>query len=369
MKLRTSSRPTSGSPAYTLFSWRPSARVATADLAASVRALSVMVSARLPIVDALDAVAAQSASVPLREVWSDAARRVRRGHPFSDALAAHQEVLGSSIVQLGRVGEASGTLDAALDRAADDVERAHALRRKVRLALIYPALVLGVAVGAVAFLLVVVVPTFAELFADFDAPLPAPTRIVVSASEFLRGHLVTIIIGLLVAAAVLRAAWSSAGGRALWDRMRLVTPVLGPLVRQAESARAARTLAILTESGVPLVDAIAAAAAGASNSIVARALSDAGRRVERGSPLALPLRRAEVFPPLLVEMIAVGEATGQLSDVLQKTAQHLNAEVEASVEALTAVIEPALIVVLGVLVGGILIAIYLPMFDLVTVLE
>lgn len=328
-----------------------------------------MVSARLPVVEALDAVAEQSRSPRLRELWADAARRVRRGAPFSEALAAHADALGPALPQIGRVGEASGTLGPALSRAAADFERAHAIRRRVRLALVYPALVLTVAVGAVGFLLVVVVPTFAELFADFDAPLPAPTRLVVAASAGLRAHLPLIALGLALVAFGLRASGRTPRGRRFWDRAHLATPVFGPIVRQGEAARFCRTVSTLTGSGVPLVEALAAAAAGAQNQVVADAVADARGRVERGGTLAGPLRRSAALPSLLVEMVAVGEATGQLDEVLGQTAAHFEAEVEASVDALASVLEPALVVVLGLLVGGILVAIYLPMFDLVTVLE
>lgn len=364
MKLKTS--PSKGDVRLPALARRS---VSSADLAATVRALSVMVSARLPLVEALEAAARQSRTDRLRAVWSDAAARVRRGVRFSDALLAHADALGPLLPQVGRIGEASGTLGVVLDRLAGHLESAHALRRKLRLALVYPALVIAVAAGAVVFLLTVVVPTFADLFADFDAPLPGPTRVVVAASDGLRDHAVVWLLGLGVTVVGVRVLLVSERGAALWDRLRLRVPVLGDLARKGASARAARTLATLLQSGVPLVEALGVAAAAAENRVVRAALADGRRRVERGSPLEPPLRRAGVFPPLLVDMVGVGEATGRLDEVLDRTADHFEREVDAAVESLTSVIEPALVVVLGVVVGGILVAIYLPMFDLVTVLR
>ena len=343
--------------------------VSLTDLAATVRALAVMVSARLPLVDALDAVARQARTDRLREVWLDAARRVRRGVPFSDALAAQADAVGPLLGQVGRVGEATGTLDVVLVRLADHLESAHALRRKLRLALVYPALVLTVAGGAVVFLLLVVVPTFADLFADFDAPLPGPTRVVVTASEALRDHALVGAVVLVALGLGIRAALASEAGATAWDRVRLRLPVFGALARTGAAARVSRTLGTLLESGVPLVEALGVAAGSAENRVVAAALVDGRRRVERGSALAGPLRQSRVFPSLLVDMVGVGEATGRLDEVLGQTAEHFEREVDASVEALTSVIEPVLVVLLGVIVGGILVAIYLPMFDLVTVLR
>ena len=339
------------------------------DLAATVRSLAVMVSARLPLVDALEAVARQATSTSLRAVWTDIASRVRRGAPLSDALSAHEASLGPLLPQVGRIGEATGQLDVVLDRLAETLESTHALRRKLRLALVYPALVLTVAAFAVVFLLTVVVPTFADLFADFDAPLPGPTRVVVGASAFLRENAVWLVLALVGVTIGSRIALASAPGTALWDRVRLRIPVLGRLTRVGAAARTSRTISTLLTSGVPLVDALGVAVASAENTVVRAALAGGRRRVERGGSLEGALRGAGVFPLLLVDMVGVGEATGQLGEVLDRTARHFEEEVDAAVEALTAVVEPALVVVLGVVVGGILVAIYLPMFDLVTVLR
>ena len=328
-----------------------------------------MVSARLPLVDALEAVARQATSTSLRAVWTDIASRVRRGAPLSDALSAHEASLGPLLPQVGRIGEATGQLDVVLDRLAETLESTHALRRKLRLALVYPALVLTVAAFAVVFLLTVVVPTFADLFADFDAPLPGPTRVVVGASAFLRENAVWLVLALVGVTIGSRIALASAPGTALWDRVRLRIPVLGRLTRVGAAARTSRTISTLLTSGVPLVDALGVAVASAENTVVRAALAGGRRRVERGGSLEGALRGAGVFPLLLVDMVGVGEATGQLGEVLDRTARHFEEEVDAAVEALTAVVEPALVVVLGVVVGGILVAIYLPMFDLVTVLR
>lgn len=328
-----------------------------------------MVGARLPLVDALDTAAAQASHQRLKETLAGVARRVRQGSGLADSLARHPDVFGLLYIRLVRVGEVAGVLDEVLLRLADYLEKAHALRRQFRLALVYPAVVLSVAVGAVAFLLTVIVPTFADLFADFDAELPLPTRIVISLSDGLRAYFPLVVlggIGLLVGGRIaLRTEW---GGR-VWDALRLRLPVLGPLYLKGVIARFCRTLSTMLHSGVPLVDALEVAAGTADNRIVDDAVRAMRHRVVRGSSLAAPLQRETLFPPMVVQMIAVGEETARLDDMLAHVAEHYEREVDAAVQALTSIIEPLLILLLGLVIGTILVAIYLPMFDLVTVIE
>ncbi|MEM0960938.1 MAG: type II secretion system F family protein [Bacteroidota bacterium] len=344
-------------------------RVPARALAESTRALAVMVGARLPLVDALDGAARQASSRPLRDALSDAARLVRRGGALSDALARHPSAFGPVLPEVVRVGETSGTLGEALARVADDLEKTAALRRKVALALVYPALVVVVAVGAVAFLLAFVVPTFAELFADVDAPLPAPTRLVLLLSDGLRDHALLIGLGVLGGGLGLRAGLATEAGARAWDAVRLRLPILGSLAVKGHAARLARTLATLLGSGVPLVDTLGVAAGASGNRVLRGVLKGARRAVARGGSLAPQLAASRFVPPLLVQMATVGEETGELASVMKRTADHFEQEVDGAVDVLTSVIEPALIVVLGLVVGGVLVAIYLPMFDMVTVLE
>lgn len=328
-----------------------------------------MVGARLPLVEALETATRQCESDRLRGILTDVVRRVEGGGRLSDALARHGSVFSGVYAPLVRAGEAAGALDAVLLRLADHLERGHELRRRVRLALAYPVLVLTITAAATAFLLTVVVPTFAEMFADFDAELPGPTRLVIATSEGIRQAFPFLVLAALGLGIGVRYAVRSARGRRVWDGFKLRVPLLGSLYRKALTARFCHTLGTLLESGVPLVEALEITAQAAGNQEVERAVLEMRRRVVRGSRLAAPLSKAAVFPPMVVQMVAVGEETARLGEVLAHTAKHYEAEVDAAVDALTSLVEPVLIVVLGLVVGAVLVAIYLPMFEMSTVVQ
>lgn len=344
-------------------------RVPARALADATRSLAVMVAARLPLVDALRTAARQTDHDRLRATLSDVARRVERGQPLAKSLERHPEVFGPLFGQLVREGEAAGALDAVLLRLADHLEKAEALRRKVRMAMAYPAIVLGVALATVTFLLTVIVPTFADMFADFGAELPLPTRIVLGVTDALQAYgwiALLVIVGLALLA---RTARRDPRVRRALERIRLRLPVLGPLYAKGLTARVCRTLGTLVESGVALDEALRVTAT-ASESLLAReATAEMRRRVVRGTSLAAPMARASFFPPMVVQMVSVGEETARLSEMLLHVAGHYEAEVDAAVDALASVIEPLLVVVLGIIVGAILVAIYLPMFELTNVIQ
>ncbi len=333
-----------------------------------------MVSARLPVVDALDTSARQTTHKTLSAALHGVASHVRSGSTLSSGFVTHGAVFGPLAAGLVRVGEASGALGPVLIRIADALERTAELRRRVQYALAYPAVVLSVAVGAVSFLLTVVVPTFADLFADFDAPLPWPTRVLISVSSALRAAAPFLLVGLVVSVWAARRFLQTARGRRIAEGVTLRIPFVGTLYRQLLTARFCRTLATLLEGGVPLAEALAVTAdaePSPRSSDAARALRD---RIVRGGTLAgrdsssLGLD-VDLFPPMVAQMVAVGEATARLAETLDYAAAHYERQVEGATDALSSVIEPILVLVLGVVVGAILVAIYLPMFDLVTTVQ
>lgn len=344
-------------------------RVSASDIADATRSLAVMIGARLPVVDALTTAARQSKNERLSDILQDIARRVERGSSLADAFASYDDQFGRFYSRLVHVGEVGGVLDNVLYRLATYLEKSYALRRRIRLALVYPGVILSVAVAAVAFLLAVIVPTFAELFADFDAELPLPTRIIVGVSDVLTSYYLLAIV-LAVGVWFGLRLWSRTDrGRSLLDTLKLKLPVSGALYLKGITARFCRTLSTMLHSGVPLVDALSVTEETIENVHVSSAIWRMRKQVVKGRSLSSSQQKESPFPPMVVQMITVGEETAQLDEMLAHVAEHYESEVDSSVEALTSVIEPALILLLGLVIGSILVAIYLPMFDLVTVIE
>lgn len=333
------------------------------------RSLAVMVSARIPVVEALETAARQVEHTALQTTLAGVAERVRSGDSLSLALAQHPEIFSVLYVHLVRVGEVAGLLDQMLLRLAAYLENEQVLRRRLRLAIAYPAVVLAVTVGATAFLLAVIIPTFAEMFADFGAELPAPTLAVIAASDFLRRYALVLALFGIVLVFLVRRVLATDKGAVRWDQFKLRVPVIGTLYRKALTARFCSTLGTLVSSGVPLTEALDVTAGAVNNRVVERVVREMKRRVTRGSSLAGPLETASVFPPMVVQMVAVGEETARLGEMLAHVAGHFETEVDTAVDALTSVIEPVMIVLLGIVLGAILISIYLPMFDLTTAIQ
>jgi len=277
-------------------------------------------------------------------------------------------VFNKLYVNMVGAGEAGGVLDTIFQRLALYLEKAESLRRKVKGALTYPAIVLVVAGGATTFMLLFIIPTFAKMFNDFGGALPLPTRIVLSLSNLLKhwwwlmaGGIGGLVVGF-------KAYYKTEGGRAVMDRLFLRVPILGSVIRRAAVARFTRTLGTLISSGVPILEGLEITARTAGNAVVEAAILKTRGSISEGNTIADPLRACDVFPPMVVQMIAVGEQTGALDEMLAKIADFYDEEVDAAVEQLTAAIEPVMIVFMGVVVGGMLVAMYLPMFKLVTVI-
>lgn len=329
------------------------------------RMFSTMINAGLPLIQCLTILAEQGESQNLNAIVAQITEDVSSGSTLADAMAKHPKAFDDLYVNMVNAGEMGGILDVILGRLSEYLEKADALQRKVKGALVYPAVVLVVAVGAVAFLLIAVIPTFTSMFIEMGMELPTPTAIVVGASDFLMNFwwaLVLIIVGFGFA---YKSYGKTHKGRRHLDAFWLKAPIIGNLLRKTAVARFTRTLGTLITSGVPIIDALEITARTAGNTIVEDAVMETRTSIQEGKTIAEPLKGHSVFPPMVVQMVAIGEATGALDEMLAKIADFYDDEVDAAVEALTAAIEPIMIVFLGGVVGGMVIAMYMPMFSLI----
>ena len=344
-------------------------RVKPADVVVFTRQLATMIDAGLPIVQALDLLARQTADRTFASVIAQVGRDVGGGAALAEALRKHPAAFGELYVSMVTAGELGGALDRILARLADHQEKAATLRAKVRTALIYPASIVGVAVLVTALLLTYVIPVFGQMFASFGKELPLPTRVAIAASAYAAAYFWHMAAGAGGVFFALRAYARTGVGRRQTDRLLLGLPVFGAIVRKAAVARFTQTLSTLTSSGVPILDALAVTGKTAGNSIVEQAVLAARHSVSQGKPLAAPLIESRVFPAIVGGMIQVGETTGALDAMLSKIAEFYDAEVDTAVANLTALMEPLVIVFLGVVIGGLVISMYLPIFQLGTVLN
>src|SRR3984893_9554453 len=344
-------------------------RLKEKEMALSTRQFSTMIDAGLPLVQCLNILAEQSESKTLRDVTGQVARNVEAGSTLADALRRHPRTFDDLFTNLVEVGEAGGILDVVLQRLAAYIEKAAALKRKGKAAMVYPAAIIGVALMVVIFMLTFVIPTFAQMFKDLGADLPLPTKVVLLLSNFVRGYILLIIAGMIGCVLALRSYYRTEGGRATIDALMLKLPVFGTLVRKVAAARFTRTLGTLVQPGVPILDGLRIPARTAGNKVVEKAVLQCRAAVTEGKPLADPLRPSGVFPPMVTQMISVGEQTGALDAMLSKIADFYDDEVDTAVSTLTSLLEPIMIVFLGVVVGGLVVAMYLPIFKLVTLVK
>jgi type IV pilus assembly protein PilC len=335
------------------------------DLSRFTRQFAAMTSAGLPLVQCLDILSAQTENKILAGAVKQISGDIQGGSTLADALGKHKKVFNSLYCNMVAAGEASGNLDGVLNRLADYQEKAEALRRKIKGAMTYPVIVLIVAVGATFAMLTFVVPTFAQMFTDMGGSLPTPTKIVMGLSTFLQRYIILIILAAGGAVFALMSYYKTENGRLNIDALKLKIPVFGDLERKSSIARFAQTLSTLLTSGVTILDALDITAKTAGNKVLEKGLFRTLEKISGGNNIADPLKETGVFPPMVIHMIAVGEKTGDLAEMLKKVAVFYEEEVNAAVEALTSVIEPIMIVIMGALVGGILIAMYLPMFDMI----
>jgi type IV pilus assembly protein PilC len=345
-------------------------RVKDKDIVVFTRQFATMIDAGLPLVQALDILSTQVESKTLGRALTQVKADVESGATYADALKKHPRIFSELYVNMVAAGEAGGILDTILNRLATYIEKAMKLKKKVKGALIYPAVVTSIAVMVIAVIMIFVVPTFAKMFANLGGTLPLPTRIVLGMSNFIAGIGGLMVLGAIIALIVFVVqVRRTEKGKLSIDKIVLKLPIFGVLLNKVAVAKFTRTLGTLVSSGVPILDGLEITAKTSGNKVVEYAIMDVRKGVVGGKTLAEPITKAKVFPPMVTHMIAVGESTGALDAMLAKIADFFDDEVDAAVSNLTAMLEPLLMVFLGTSVGFIVVAMYLPIFKLITLIK
>jgi type IV pilus assembly protein PilC len=335
------------------------------------RQLATLIDAGLPLLRGLNVLAKQERDSVLRNATNKLADAVQSGNTFSEALAQHPFIFNDLYVNMVKAGELGGVLELVLGRLAEFQEKAAKIKNRVVAAMVYPAIVMFMAVSIMAFLLVFIVPKFEAIFHDMlgDKPLPAVTMFVINVSKFVQNHWLVLLGGIIALFAGYKFANRSTGGRAIIDRFKLHVPLFGDLIRKTAISRFSRTLGTLVTSGVPILQALNITRDTTGNMVIARAISQVHDRVKEGESIVQPLEASGVFPPMVISMVDVGEETGQLPEMLLKVAEVFDDEVDNSVAALTSMLEPIMIVFLAVVVGTIVIALFMPLISIISGLQ
>jgi type IV pilus assembly protein PilC len=344
-------------------------KVKTRDIVIFTRQFATMINAGLPLVQSLDILSKQTENPTLKDVTRAVVFDVEAGNTLADAFRKHPNAFTDLYVNMIAAGEAGGILDTILLRLATFMEKNDALIRKVKGAMVYPAVIISVAAIAVTVLLIFVIPTFASMFASVNMELPLPTRIVIGLSDFLIGYWWAILGSIGLAVFMIKRYYATPPGRKQIDGFLLKAPVLGDVIRKSAVSRFTRTLGTLISSGVSILDGLEITAKTAGNRVVHDAVMESRASIAGGETIAAPLERSKVFPPMVISMIAVGEQTGGLDEMLSKIADFYDEEVDVAVSALLSLMEPMMIVVLGVVVGGMVVAMYLPIFDMMNAIQ
>ncbi len=342
-------------------------KVKETDLVLFTRQLATMIEAGISLVQALTALYEQcdpKRQRSMRHVISDVIARVQSGETFNESVAKHPRVFSRLYVSMVKAGETGGLLAEILDRLAGFLEATARLRKKVKSAMTYPVIVVCIAFAITTFLIVKVVPIFGEIFKDFGAKLPAPTQFLIDVSDFIRSEWYFLILGIGGTIFAARYFLRSKRGKQIADRWKLKLPVFGPLMSKIAMSRFSRTFAQLIRSGVPILEVLDIVGGSAGNHVVEESIRSVSTDVEKGDNLSVAMSKKPIFPPMLLRMVAAGESTGKIDTMLEKMADFWDEEIEAMLDALTSLIEPMLIVFLGVIVGGIVIAMFLPIFKL-----
>jgi type IV pilus assembly protein PilC len=343
--------------------------IKTRDVVIFTRQFSTMINSGLPLVQALTILAEQTDNKALAEVTKKVVFDVESGNTVADALSKHPRAFTNLYVNMVAAGEAGGILDTILMRLATFLEKNDALVRKVKGAMIYPAVIMSVAAIAVVTLLIFVIPVFAGMFASGGMALPLPTRIVIGASGFLKAYWWVIGAVIIVGGYSGKKYYATSNGKLVIDRLLLKVPVLGDVLRKSAVSRFTRTLGTLISSGVSILEGLEITAKTAGNRVIQDAIMQSRSSIAGGDTIAQPLQKSKVFPPMVISMIAVGEQTGGLDEMLSKIADFYDEEVDAAVSNLLSLLEPIMIVFLGVVVGGMVVAMYLPIFDMVNAVQ
>ncbi|MCG6946539.1 MAG: type II secretion system F family protein [Deltaproteobacteria bacterium] len=339
-------------------------KVTEKDIVVMTRQFATMIDAGLPLVQCLEILFSQQENKTFKRILKNIKEDVEEGSTFADALKQHPDVFDDLFVNLVAAGEIGGILDIILNRLAAYIEKAAKLKKKVKGAMTYPIVVMVIAVLVVAVILIFVIPVFQSMFADFGKALPVPTQIVVAMSNFVKSYILYIIVGVVLLIFAFRRFYKTEKGRALVDKWVLKLPVFGMLLRKVAVAKFTRTLGTMISSGVPILDSLDIVAATAGNMTIEGAIRETRQSISEGRTIAEPLADSDVFPSMVVQMISVGEATGALDTMLGKIADFYDDEVDAAVDALTAMLEPFMMVFLGGTIGGLVVSMYLPIFQM-----
>ena len=340
-------------------------RIKRKDISIATRQLATLLRSGMPVVQSFSAIIEQLEGHPLQKVMLEIREKVNSGSTFADALADHPKLFSTLYVGMVRAGESAGALETILQRLAEYLEKTDKQRNRIRSIMAYPIVMLFVGGAVLTFLMAYVVPTLIKLFTEMNRDLPLPTQILIAVSGFVRSYKMLILIGGIVAAFVAFKRYiRTEAGRLRYDAFRLRIPVLGTLVRKSCMVRFARTLGTLVAGGVPLLQALAIVRDIVGNTVIGKALDDAKDNIARGQTIADPLKNSGHFPPIVTHMVAVGEASGNLEEMLFNVADAYEDEVETTISSLTSLLEPMIIVVMGVIVGFIVLSVLLPIFDM-----
>ncbi|MDD5168583.1 MAG: type II secretion system F family protein [Syntrophales bacterium] len=342
-------------------------KVKEKDVVVFARIFSTMINAGLPLIQCLELLAHQEQNKTFKGIITAIKEDIEGGATLSDSLKKYPKIFDELFVNLVAAGESGGILDVILQRLSSYMEKAMKLRSKVKGAMTYPASVLVISIGVVALLLLKVIPVFQKMFEGMGGQLPGPTQFLVNASAFMQSYFLYMVIAVVVAFIAFKKFKSTEKGTFLIDSIVLKSPVFGPLLKKVAVAKFTRTMSTMMSSGVPILEGLTIVSKTAGNVIIERALIETRKSIAEGKTIAEPLAETDIFPPMVVQMIAVGEATGALDTMLSKIADFYDDEVDAAVDAMTALLEPFMMVFLGGVVGGMIIAMYLPIFKMASV--
>ena len=339
------------------------------DLSIVTRQFSTMLNAGIPVVETLFILSEQTSNKRLKNILIDIRTEVEQGKTLTSAMKKYSKIFGPLAISMIEVGETGGILAETLMKISEHYEKIYKLRSKIKSAMAYPVVIFFIAIIVVLILLIFLIPTFASLYESVGMKLPGPTRFVMNLSNFLRHNIIYILVGTGIFAFAFKRWKNTPGGKKIWDNFVLRVPIFGNLMKKNAIARFTRTLGVLVNSGVSILDALEISAQTAGNYVIETAILKARKSVGEGKSIAGPLRQSGVFPPLVTQLIEIGEKTGRLSDMLNKVSDFYEEEVDAATSALTSIIEPVMLVFIGGVVGGILLAMYLPIFNLASAIK
>lgn len=337
------------------------------DLVVFTRQLSTMIDAGLPLVQCLEILAKQQSNVSLKKVLLEVQADVESGTTFADSMRKHPKVFDNLYSNMIEAGETGGILDTILSRLAGFMEKSMALKKKIKGAMTYPVICIAISLLILAVILIFVIPVFQDMFDSFGSALPMPTQIVIAMSDFAKSYFILILLAIAVVIFIIKKIYSTETGRLRIDAMLLKSPVVGILIRKVSVAKFTRTLSTMLQSGVPILEALHVVARTSGNKVIERAVFRVSDAIAEGRPIAEPLMESGVFPNMVIQMINVGESVGALDTMLEKIADFYDEEVDQAVENLTAMIEPFMMVFLGGMIGGLVVAMYLPIFKIASV--